>query len=62
METSRYNRNGGIMFEIVKKLAEQVQEQQKDIVFLHKTVLEILDIIKEIQKELDEIKETQKEK
>lgn len=49
------------MFEITKNLAEQVQEQQKDIIFLHKAVLEILDVIKEIQKEIDTIKEIQKE-
>lgn len=50
------------MFETIKKLAEQVQEQQKDIIFLHKTLLETLDVIKELQKEIDAIKETQKEK
>ena len=48
------------MFKLIEELATQVQEQQKDIVFLHKTILEILDVIKIINKKLEEIEKENK--
>lgn len=48
------------MLKLIQKLTTQVQEQQKDIIFLHKTILEILDLIKIINRELEEIKKQDK--
>lgn len=48
------------MLKLIEKLVAQVQQQQKDIVFLHKTVLEILDVIKIINRKLEEIEKQDK--